>query len=121
MKRLEGNIEYVIIIDLPQQFLKFNNNLLFKDSLLRQEVKFLQTPDHPNIVKYYGHFPIDDSATGIAMELFDGTLSDLVIARDLNWLEVAYLSHQMLLGLEHLQDDLKMTHRYHVTNIQSLK
>ncbi len=82
-----------------------------KDEQLRREVSFLDRANHPNIVKFYGYFPIDDETTGIAMEICDGTLKDLVAARDLNWLEIAYLSHQMLVGVKYLHDDLKVHHR----------
>ncbi len=72
---------------------------------------FLEKSNHENIVKYFGHFSVDDNTTGIAMELCQGTLKDLVKARNLNLLEVAFLSRQMLVGMKYLHDDLKIHHR----------
>ncbi len=82
-----------------------------QDEHLRREIYFLEKSNHQNIVKYYGYFPIDDNTTGLAMELCDGTLKDLVNACDLDHLEVAFLSFQMLKGVEYLHDVLKVHHR----------
>ncbi len=71
----------------------------------------MEKSNHKNIVKYFGHFSIDKDTTGIAMELCQGTLKDLVKARELNLLEVAFLSRQMLIGIEYLHDVLKIHHR----------
>ncbi len=72
----------------------------------------LEKSDHHNIVKYYGYFPIDNESTGIVMEICQGTLKNLVKARDLSPFEVACLSHQMLTGVAYLHDDLLIHHRY---------
>ncbi len=81
---------------------------------MKREIYFLEQSDHQNIVKYYGYFPIDDNTTGLAMELCDGTLKDLVKARDLSMFEVAYLTLQMFLGIQYLHDDLRVHHRYKI-------
>ncbi len=92
------------------------SNSSFKDKECKREVSFLEKSDHPNIAKYLGQFPIKDDfgdeRTGIAMEGCEGTVKDLVKKRRLNLLEVAYLTRQLLTGMQYLHDVLKIHHRY---------
>ncbi len=115
VKKFDGNINKVLHI-LYSSLLKSINFSFYdfssKDERLKREVSFLEKSDHPNIVKYYGYFPVDDETTGVVMEICQGTLKNIVKARDLSPFEVAWLSHQMLKGVAYLHDELLIHHRY---------
>ena len=60
--------------------------------------------DHPNLVKILGSFCIKDHAVGIAMELCDGSLKELIASdRKLARWEIAKLTRDMHKGLEYIQ------------------
>ncbi len=73
VKKLFGNVDKVyenITYMKNDKNTKYCNKyfIIHKDEQLRREVYFLEKSNHPNIVKYYGYFHIDDKSTGIVME-----------------------------------------------------
>ncbi len=67
--------------------------------------------DHPNLVKILGSFDIDKYTLGIAMELCDGSLADLIASkRKLARWEIAKITRDMHRGLEYIHKK-KIIHR----------
>ena len=68
-----------------------------------KEKWIMEELDHPNLVKILGSFPIKGHAVGIAMELCDGSLAELITSdRKLARWEIAKLMRDMHRGLEYI-------------------
>ncbi len=70
--------------------------------MMQREITYTKY-EHPHLVHCYGSFKINEQSWGLALELCQGKVDNLISAsRQLQLPEVAYLSRHMMSGLSYL-------------------